>query len=554
MFSDLKYALRQFAKNPGVTVVVVLTLALGIGACTAVYTVVDTVLFHPHTSDPGADRQVYLREVQLPKIPEAAVSLGSYLAWEKAKSFEYIRATGGLNLTLTGEGEPRQLSVSAVSLHYFDESGTRPALGRSFLPEEMVPGKDHVIIVSHQLWQTVLGGDPHVLGRVLQVNGKPYTIIGVMPEDLIRSPGNLGLGACIPLVISDQAIDLTIFGQQLKAGFGTRFLEVWARLKPGVTPDQARAELDVISAQLAERYPATHKGWKAWLRTGAEIRARGGLREMLWTLVAAVACVQLIACANVANLLLARATSRQREIAIRLALGAGRGRIIRGLLIESVLLSSLGGAGGIVLAHWLLETIHHYGVPGMRDLGYVEINGAALGFSVGLSVLTGILFGLTPTFLTTGFDLNDSLKQGGKGATESKARGRLRRCLVVIEVVCAVVLLGTTGGLIQGFIELARSRGYQSDRVTVGWLTLSRQKTGTDHCIRRFVARSLPRSPRRTIGSRCQTVWKSPVRDRGNTGGARDGHALGRDLPDDSGRFSDTGRAVAAWAAIYRSG
>jgi predicted permease len=462
---DIRYALRSIAHARAFTATAVLTMALGIGACTAMYTVVDTILYHPETTDPALDRQVYLREVSAGRNLDMPVALGTYLAWEKAQSFEHLTTGTPADLTLTGEGEPIQLRAAAVTQYNFDVHHAVPILGRTFSAEDCASGGAKVVIVTYQLWQSVLGGDPHVIGRKLQINDEPYIVIGVLPPLFARSST---VDAIVPLSFSEA---------RMKTGFGARFLDVWGRLKPGVTVEQAQAELAVISARLAQEYPATHRGWKPWVRTNAEIRARGGLREALWILAGAVTCVLLIACANVANLLLARAASRQREIAVRCALGAGRGRIIRQLLTESVLLSAAGGAAGILLTHWIFDLLHHYTVTGLRALQFIEIDSTALGIALTLSLLTGIGFGIAPAWISVCASVSEGLKQQGHNATESRTQGRLRRGLVILEIVCAVVLLAATGALIRRFVDRARINiGFDPEGVTAMQLYVGRHQ------------------------------------------------------------------------------
>ena len=340
MLNDFRYALRQLIKAPSFTIVAILTLALGIGACTAIFSVVKTVLLSP-LDYPDPDRLVIIRETNLPQFPEFSVSPPNFIDWQKqAKSYEYLAATASATLNLTGEGEPQRLIGVAVTAHYFDVYGVKPVLGRMLLPEEDAPGKNHVIVLSHGFWQRVFGGARDVVGRSVQIDGEPYQIVGVAAY---------GFGAAskvdvwTPMAFTPH--------QTANDARGGHWITVYGRLKAGVTFSQAKAEMEVIAAQLAVQYPDPQKGWGIFMMPMQDYQVRE-VKPVLYTLLGAVGCVLLIACANLANLLLARATARHREISIRAALGAGRGRLIRQLLTESVVLAVCGGAAGVILAKW----------------------------------------------------------------------------------------------------------------------------------------------------------------------------------------------------------
>src|SRR5436853_2205903 len=338
MLNDLRYALRQLIKAPSFTIVAILTLALGIGACTAIFSVVNTVLLRP-LDYPDPDRLVIIRETQLPKFPEFSVSPPNYIDWERqAKSYEYLAATASATLNLTGEGEPQRLIGVAATAHYFDVYGVKPVLGRMLLPEEDAPGKNHVIVLSHGFWQRVFGGARDVVGRSVQIDGEPYQIVGVAPYGF-GAAGKVDVWTPMAFTPHQTANDAR----------GGHWITVYGRLKPGVTFSQAEAEMNVIAAQLAVQYPDPQKGWGIFMMPMQDYQVRE-VKPVLYTLLGAVGCVLLIACTNLANLLLARATARHREISIRAALGAGRGRLIRQLLTESVVLAVCGGAAGVILA------------------------------------------------------------------------------------------------------------------------------------------------------------------------------------------------------------
>src|SRR5256714_7431377 len=464
MLNDFRYALRQLIKSPSFTVVAIITLALGIGACTAIFSVVNVVLLRPlDYADP--DRTVVIRETQLPKFPEFSVSPPNYLDWEKqTKSYEYLAAHSGATLNLTGEGEPQRLIGLKVTAHYFDVYGVKPLLGRFLLPEEEAVGKNHVVVLSYGFWQRLFGGARDVVGRAVQLNGEPYQIVGVAPYFGIASK----VDVWTPMAFTPK--------ETANDARGGHYIAVGGRLKPGVTVRQAKAELDVIANQLAVQYPDPQKGWGIFMMPLQDYMVRD-VKPVLYTLLGAVGCVLLIACANLANLLLARATARHREISIRAALGAGRGRLVRQLLTESVILAVCGGITGIILARWGLDALLALAPTNLPRMSEIHLDSTVLLFSLALSVVTGLVFGIAPAWLAARADVNEALKQGTRGSTEGGARGRLRSALVVIEVTFALVLLGGAGLLARSFIQLAHvDPGFIPENATLLRLSLPQKK------------------------------------------------------------------------------
>jgi putative ABC transport system permease protein len=437
---DVRFAVRQLAKAPGFTAVALLTLALGIGACTAIFSVVNSVLLRP-LAYPEPDRLVVIRETNLPQFPEFSVAPGQYFDWQKqATSFASLAATRGGSANLTGLGEPLRLVTQRISANYFTTLGAHPAMGRDFLPVEDAPGKDNVAILSHGFWLRQFGGRANIVNETIQLDGQSVTVIGVMPANF--QPGS-----------RTELFAPAAYTAEEHENHGGHYIGVIGRLKPGVSVEQARSEMNLIAERLAKQYPDTNKGWGVKLSPMLEY-AIADVRPVLFSLLGAVGFLLLIACANVANLLLARATARAKEIAVRTALGASRRRLVRQLLTESVLLAVLGGALGVLVAQWGTGALLAWAPESLPRVHEIALDSRALGFTCALALVTGIGFGLVPAFQATRLDLNEALKDGGRGSSEGGRHHRVRSALVVAEVAIALVLLVGAGLLIRSFTRL----------------------------------------------------------------------------------------------------
>jgi len=457
---DLRYALRTLRTSPGFTIVAIATLAIGIGANTAIFSFVDGVLLKPL---PYTEPDRILRVLEKPPGGgRNGISTLNYLDWEKGNTvFEYMAAQTGGSVTLTGVEEPVRLRGARVSPHYFDIFGLKPPLGRSFTADEDQPGKNHVAILSHALWESQFGGDPQVIGRSIILDGEPTTVIGVLPA-----------GGAFDRAYSQIWRPLAFEPENMTRNF--HWFGAFARLKRGVTLEQARAQMDTIGARIARDFPDSNKGWGVQVDRFSETIVGKQLRQSLILLLAAVGMVLLIGCANLANLTLARATSRDREVAIRASLGAGRWRLIRQFLTETVLLSLAGGALGVALGFamkaGLLLAVPPFSLPREAD---VSMDSRVLLFALILSVFTGILFGLAPALQATRPDLAGSMKEGGRGSSGGRVRQRVRGGLVVTEVALAFVLLSGAGLLIRSFFAMQHvDPGFDSTNVITAGLPI----------------------------------------------------------------------------------
>jgi putative ABC transport system permease protein len=439
---DLRYAVRSLLKSPGFTIVAVLTLAIGIGANTAIFSVVNAVLLKPlPLPEPGELVRVY----ELNEGQPWTASPPNFVDLRRENSvFEEMAAYTGTAAALTGDGEAKRVAGSVVTAGFFPVLGTTPMLGRAISPADTVTGQDRVVVLSHDLWQRHFRADPAIVGRSVRLEGRDHTVIGVMPPGF-DYPAGAELWA--PLAFSEE--DLT-------TQRGAHYLKVIARLAPGVTVDQASAQMAAIGRVLELRYPDTNTGVSA-SAVGLRDALVGDVRPALLILLGAVGFVLLVACANVANLLLARTAGRRRELAVRSALGAGRDRLVRHVLTESVLLALAGAAAGLLLAVLGLQLLLTLPVEDVPRLERTELDGAVLGFTVAVSMFTGVLFGLLPALKAGSTrDLTGALKAGGSAVAGDRARGCTRGALVVAEMALAVLLLTGAGLLLKSFVELQR--------------------------------------------------------------------------------------------------
>ncbi|HVG17616.1 MAG TPA: ABC transporter permease [Blastocatellia bacterium] len=463
VIQDLRYAVRVLLKSRGFTAVAVMALALGIGANTAVFSVVNAVLLKPLPYK-DSDRLVLMLGASLQSGQlRGSVSPPDFLDYrERNTTLERLAAVAGASFSLTGGAEPERIQSARVSEGFFEVLGVDPAYGRTFTPEEEQAGRDQVAVLGNGLWQRRFGADPNVIGQSVTLNDRSYLVVGVMPAGF-QYPRDVELW--VPFAFGTPQTSVRRF----------HYLRPVGRLKPGVSLQQAQADFTSIARSLAEQYPDSNRDYGAGIVSMTE-RTVGDMRQPLWILSGAVGFVLLIACANVANLLLARASARQKEIAIRSALGATRGRVTRQLLTESVLLSLLGGASGLLVAWWGVEglaALSSDNIPRVKEVG---IDGRVLGFTLLVSLVTGVVFGLIPAIQASRTDLNETLKEGGR--TAATALGQwVRRALVVFEVAIALFVLIGAGLMIKSFMRLSEiDPGFKPDNVLTMQVALTQGK------------------------------------------------------------------------------
>jgi putative ABC transport system permease protein len=461
LLNDLRYTARMLRKSPLFTLAVVLTVALGIGANTAIFSVVNAVLLRPLPYEQPS-RLVWIAEKNdRLNLPTFGTSVLNYLSWkEQSRTFDRLAAFGFASFNLTGHGDPEQFTGGTVTPSLFPLLGIKPILGRSFADGEDRPGSPKVVMISEGLWKRRFGGDPSLIGRSLTLNGLDSTVVGIAPAALaLLSNGDMW----IPLTI-DPGREIRLNHVILAVG----------RLRPGATLDQAQAEMTVVAGQVSRQYPEM-KEWGIRLVDFSHWFVNAQLRTALVVLLCAVGCVLLIASANVANLLLARAASRQREIAVRTALGASRGRLLRQLLVESLVLSVTGGAVGLIAALWGVDAINAMMPANLLPVPDVRVDITVLLFALALTIATGLLFGIAPAWHAAKTDLNEALKQATHAS--AGARSRLRNGLATAELALATILLIGAGLLTQSLLRLQHvSLGFQPDRLLTFQLALPRTK------------------------------------------------------------------------------
>ncbi len=453
LFQDLRHALRSLWKRPGFTAVAISTLALAIGAITSIFTVVNGVLLRPLPyQEPDRILTLWQRNDKTGALRDE-VAPANFLDWkERNRVFEQLAAADPFSFDYDGPEGPENMLAWLVSDGFFNVLGVNALHGRTFVPEEFREGNDRVVVLSHGAWQRRFGSDPKVVGQTIQLDKQPFTIVGVLPPH-VKFPADKEIW-----------VPRTFTEEDREDRFGTRFVVI-GRLKAGATLAQAASDLNAISAQLAQENPRSNADSSVTAVPLPE-QITGPVRPALLILLGAVVFVLLIACANIANLLLVRGAERGREFAIRAALGAGRARLIRQLITESVVLALIGGGCGILLAQWGVDLLLAFSPANLPRLDEVSLDASVLGFAVCISVLTALAFGLAPAIRFSKPDLQESLKEGGRSATAGLFRHRFRNVLVVTEIALALVLLVGAGLLIRSFVRLLNvNPGFTTDKI-----------------------------------------------------------------------------------------
>jgi putative ABC transport system permease protein len=485
LLQELRYGARRLRLSPAFTAIVVVTLALGIGANTAIFSVVNAVLLRPlpyRAPDQLITIEHFYPSLNALEAPVSALGFSEYR--DKTRSFDGVAVQSGWGANLTGFGDPERLQASRVTGQYFSTLGVSAARGRTIVPGEDEAGKERVVVLSDALWHRLFAGDPSAIGKKLQLNGNSYDIIGIMPPGF-RDFFNRTAELWVPLAFTPQ---------QLGSGRTNEWLSLTARLKPGVTIESAKTEMSVFAEQLKKSYPDDYPPDWTLKVTSLNQKATGKIRPALLILLGAVGFVLLIACANVANLLLARAASRQKDVAIRTALGATRWHLIRQLLVESVLLAVIGGALGLVLAWVGVRSLSAGPLTQLVGSAGVSIDATVLAFTIALSVVTGLLFGIVPAVQISMTRFHDTLKEGGRSVSADRGSQAVRRLLVVAEVALALMLLAGAGLLIKSFSRiLGVSPGFEAKSVLTMNVSLPGARYPNDTARIAFWDQTLPK-------------------------------------------------------------
>jgi putative ABC transport system permease protein len=490
---DIGYGLRALRSNPGFSVVAILTLALGIGANTAIFSVIDSVLLRPLPyADPASLVMLWENNSQNPN-PHNTVSPPDFLDWGN-RSFVFSGMAGLFDqrANLTGNGAPQEVVLQDVTANFFSVLGVNPVLGTGFTPENGQPGHDDVLVLSYGFWKERFGGDSSIIGKTITLNGHPLTVVGVAPQSFQWFIKDGSLTGAKPQMWTPWIIP-NAFHDRKNVG---RFMTVVARMKPGVTLQQARVQMNTIAAQIAQEYPDFNGHWGANVVPVRE-QISGDLRPALLILLGAVGLVLLIACANVSSLLLARSAAREREIAIRTAIGASPWRIACQLLTESVLLAVIGGGLGVGLAYWGTNALLAVSPRNLFNMSSVFMDVRVLVFAAGATLLGGLLFGFLPSYISAHSSISETLKEGGRGSSQGKRRGIARSAFVVMQMCLALVLLAGSGLLIRSFIRLVGvDPGFDASHLLTFKVTLPSSKYKTDRECQVFFQQLLSRLSR----------------------------------------------------------
>jgi putative ABC transport system permease protein len=480
---DVRYGLRSLRKNPGFTIVAALTLALGIGANTAIFSVVNAVLlrqlpFHE------PERLVHL-ESRRPEGPLMPFNIPDFMDYrEQSRAVEQIAAYAGASVNLTGRGEAERLQGLRVSANFFQTLGVSASAGRLLEPEDDIPGHARAAVISYGFWQRRFGGDTNLIGQPLNLNGLSYTVVGVLPRHFLIWTRDI-----------DVVIPMVPDADPWRNNRGSvSFLFMLGRLKPGVLQAQAETELTAIALRLKQQFPEANSQKTGVMMQPLADRLVGSFRLSLWVLLGAVGAVLLIACANLANLWLVQASTRHREMAVRTALGASRTRLIRQLLTESVLIAALGGVLGLALAAWGVRVLVAMSPANLPRANEIGLDARVLLFTAFVSILAGLLSGLTPALQVSRGDLNEALREGGRGSSDSRKHGRTRNLLVAAEVALSLMLLAGAGLFLKSFMRLEAVRpGFSTDRVLALRLSLPKNRYKKPEDIFTFQEKLRPR-------------------------------------------------------------